>query len=519
MFVAPVLPINPNIALWLEKHALTQPEREVIVYWHADDISEQWTYKRLQDCVRQLAAWMQHKGIAAGDRVAFLDYNDARFAIVMFAAASIGAIFVPLNFRLSPAEIVDVVQDCDASLLIYGGEFKAMKAAVIDNCRCPLLICSSRDEHDEFKDIVSNTLAVDFAIKRCDWNEIAWLLYTSGSTGQPKGVMLSHGNVFWNTLNIILLQGGFDHDRVLISAPLFHAAPVATFMESFLRGAAIHLERSFDAGRMLGRLATQGIALVAGVPAMYKLMAAHEAFETTPLPNLRAIIVGGAPVPEALIEHYRSRNIAVIQRYGLTEAAPLVTALSPGAPVSKKMTAGLPPLFSQVRIRASNGAIAAPGEIGEIEAAGPNIMQGYWQRADETRETICDGWLRSGDLGQMDQDGYLTVVGRSKDMIISGGENVYATEVEARLIENPAILEAAVIGIPSVKWGEAVCAIVSRKSGLDLDASGVIAHLQGRLARYKQPAHVIFIDIMPKNGAGKIDKLRLRREYATAQGL
>lgn len=512
----PEIPVNPNLALWLERRALSQPNQEAIVYWHNADTAERWTYRRLQDCVNRLAARMLGMGIRAGDRVAFLEYNDARFAIVMFAAARIGAIFVPLNFRLSTAEIVSTINDCDASLLIYGGEFAPVQAAVAAESRCKFFVRSCREQDDELGGIIAATDTPEVPLKPCAWNEVAWLLYTSGSTGQPKGVMLSHGNIFWNTLNIVLVQGGFATDRVLLSAPLFHAAPVATFMDCFLRGALLHLERSFDAGRVLERIVEEKIAVAAGVPAMYKLMAAHPSFETLDLSTLRAIIVGGAPVPEALIAQYRRRDISVIQRYGLTEASVLVAALPPNAPENKKMTTGLSPLFSEFRLRDAHGIITTPGTVGEIEARGPNIMQGYWQREPETKAVIRDGWLHTGDLGMVDADGYLTVVGRSKDMIISGGENVYATEVEARLVENPAILEAAVIGVPDPKWGETVCAIISRKAGHALNDEEVIAHLQGRLARYKQPKKIIFVEALPKNGAGKIDKLKLRREYGVA---
>jgi fatty-acyl-CoA synthase len=507
--------VNPNLGLWLERRAALQPNQEAIIYWRSADVAERWTYRRLQECATSLAASMLRMGVRAGDRVAFLDYNDARFAVVMFAAARIGAIFVPLNFRLSAPEIVSTVNDCDARLLIYGDELESIKEAVVTGCQCKLFVRSGREANDEFDGLASTADPVQIPLKECEWDETAWLLYTSGSTGQPKGVMLSHGNIFWNTLNIVLVQGGFATDRVLISAPLFHAAPVATFMDSFLRGALIHLERSFDAERVLRRLAEEKITAVAGVPAMYKLMAAHASFEKTDLTVLRAIIVGGAPVPEALIEIYRRREVAVVHRYGLTEASVLVAALSPTAPPSKQMTTGLSPLFSEFRIRGEDGGVAAPGTIGEIEARGPNIMQGYWKREPETRAAIRDGWLQTGDLGRMDEDGYLSVVGRSKDMIITGGENVYATEVEARLVENPGILEAGVIGIPDPKWGETVCAIVSRKPGQSFTEEQVLAHLQGRLARYKQPRKIIFVEALPKNGAGKIDKLRLRREYGS----
>jgi fatty-acyl-CoA synthase len=505
--------VNPNLAFWLERRAVLQPDQEGIIYWHSADDAERWTYRRLNESAKCLASWMLRQGVKPGDRVAFLDFNDARFTVAMFAAARIGAIFVPLNFRLSAPEIVSTVNDCDAKLLIYGDQFAGMKEAVAAQCNCTLYVLSSRDRHDEFEPIVGGAVTADVPLAVSEWDEPAWLLYTSGSTGQPKGVILSYGNVLWNTINIILIQGGFADDRVLISAPLFHAAPVATLMESFLRGALIHLERSFDAERLLRRISEERINIVAGVPAMYKLMAAHETFEATDLSALRAVVVGGAPVPDVLIAQYRKREVAVIQRYGLTEAAPLVTALPPGSPIGKQMTAGLPAIFGDLRLRGPEGIVTTPGQIGEIEAAGPNIMQGYWKRELETREALCDGWLRTGDLGTIDADGYLTVVGRSKDMIISGGENVYAAEVEARLVENPAILESAVIGVPDEKWGEIVCAIISLKGDQPATAEEVIAHLQGRLARYKHPKKVIFIDALPKNGAGKIDKLRLKKEY------
>jgi len=507
--------VNPSSAFWLARRAVLSPDREALVYWRGDGVAERWTYRRLDAAARALAAWMRRRGIRPGDRVAFLDLNDVRFAVTMFAAARLGAIFVPLNFRLSEAEIVDTLRDCDARLLVYGAAYGAARQAAERGCGCANYLLSSRDAGDEFAAAAAEP--ADVPLHDAGWDEPAWLLYTSGSTGRPKGVMLSHGNIFWNTINIVLIQGGFADDRVLISAPLFHAAPIATFMESFLRGALIHLEQSFDAERLLGRIAGEGIRVIAGVPAMYRLMAAHPAFDAADLSTLRAVIVGGAPVPEALIAQYRRRGVAVIQRYGLTEAAPLVTALPPGSPPDKQTTAGLPALFGDLRLRGAGGGIAAPGEIGEIEACGPNIMQGYWNREAETREVLVDGWLRTGDLGRLDADGYLTVVGRSKDMIISGGENVYAAEVEARLAENPVVLESAVIGVPDEKWGEAVCAIVSLQPGRQATAEDVLAHLQGRLARYKQPKRVVFVPALPKNGSGKIDKLQLRRTYGGGQ--
>nr|MBF0684463.1 AMP-binding protein [Pseudomonas sp.] len=381
---------------------------------------------------------------------------------------------------------------------------------------CRRFLRSARDASDELGTILDQPKAPAVPLYESGWDEAAWLLYTSGSTGWPKGVVLSHGNLFWNTLNIVLAQGGFATDRVLISAPLFHAAPVSTFMDTFLRGARVHLERDFDAERILQRIEREQITVVAGVPAMYKLMAGHAAFQDCDLSSLRALVVGGAPVPEALIERYRARGVAVVHRYGLTEASVLVSALPSNAPPEKQMSAGLAPLFSDMRIVDADGKPTEPNVIGEIEARGPNIMQGYWNRSKDTEEVMRDGWLRTGDLGRLDEDGYLTVAGRSKDMIISGGENVYAAEVEARLVDNPGILEAAVIGVPDPKWGETVCAILSVRDGYELTRESVLEHLQDRLARYKQPRKILFVDTLPKNGSGKIDKRVLRAKYGGA---
>ncbi|MDX3904290.1 MAG: AMP-binding protein [Pigmentiphaga sp.] len=499
---------NPNLQHWLAKHAERSPDALSMVYWRKGEEAERWTYGRMHRMAQGLAAWMRASGVRPGDRVALLDFNDVRFLVTMFAAASLGAIFVPLNFRLAAPEVVAMMQDCGATLLIHGAEFASIQAEVARRTGCGRFLRSDRRGNDEFEEACSVEPDHLADLRQAGWEETAWLLYTSGSTGRPKGVMLSYGNIFWNTINTILIQGGLPTDRVLVSAPLFHAAPVSTVMESFLRGATIHLEKSFDPGSIIERIASERISIIAGVPAMYQFIAEQNEFYRADLSSLRGIIVGGAPVPDALIKRYHHRGIAVIQRYGLTEAAPLVTALAPGSAASKAMTAGQAPMFGDVRI-----AAAGSDGVGEIRMRGPNVMLGYWNQAAESAAVLEDGWLRTGDLGRLDGEGFLTVAGRIKEMIVSGGENIYAAEVEAKLAENPEILESAVIGIPHPKWGETVCAVVSPVPGCGLDERRIMAHLQGRLARYKQPTKIFIVDDLPKNGAGKIDKLRLKMRY------
>lgn len=504
-----------NPAYWLEKRASLQPDNDCIVFWLDEDTCERWSYKALLNASIALAADMINRGVKAGDRVAYMDFNDARYAITMFAIARIGAIFVPINFRLSPAEVLSQVQDCEPSVFIHGGDFLSTRNALASEYSGLLLVESNRNNADHFGQIISNSSYGAPPIVSRATDVAAWLMYTSGSTGRPKGVIHTYSNLFWNTINMVLLQGGFASDRVLISAPLFHVAPASTFMDAFLRGACTHLERSFDAVKILNRMQQQNITLVAGVPAMYKMMAAAPNFSSVDLSSLRAILVGGAPVPEALISIYHQRGISVIHRYGLTEVTSLAAALPPTAPPSKQMTSGLSPLFSELRITRPDGSVADTDEIGQIEVKGPHVTPGYWKNVQETSAVIQNGWLRTGDLGRCDSERYLSVAGRIKDMIISGGENVYATEVEARLAENPGILEAAVIGVPDPKWGETVCAILSMKPNHSATPAEILEGLSGRLARYKQPRLIYFKDSLPKNGAGKVDKLALRREFCS----
>ena len=504
-----------NPAYWLQNRARLQPDVDCIVFWLDEETSEHWTYQALLNASIALASEMLSRGLKAGDRVAYMDFNDVRYAITMFAMARIGAIFVPINFRLSPAEVLSQVRDCEPSVFIYGGDFLAIRDSLAAECSNIFLIESNRHQADLFGEFVNNTSVVELPIYKSPADYPAWLMYTSGSTGHPKAVIHTYSNLFWNTINMVLLQGGFASDRVLISAPLFHVAPASTFMDAFLRGACTHLERSFDAVKILNRVQQQKITLVAGVPAMYKMMAAAPNFSSVDLSSLRAILVGGAPVPEALIAMYHERDVAVIHRYGLTEVTSLATALSPTAPASKQMTAGLPPLFSELRITNSDGSIVGTGEIGQIEIKGPHVTPGYWNNEQETSAVIQNGWFRTGDLGRCDAEHYLSVAGRIKDMIISGGENIYSAEVEARLVENPSILEAAVIGVPDPKWGEVVCAVLSIKPNHSTSMPEILEGLNGRLARYKQPRLIYFKDSLPKNGAGKVDKLALRREFSS----
>lgn len=497
-----------SLAFWLFRRARLAPAQPGIWYWHSPSHHEPWTFGELDVAARRLAGWLHRQGVGRNDRVAFHDFNDVRFMITMFASAYLGAVFVPLNFRLAAPEVLETLADCGAKVVVHGRAFDVMRPGLQVCAPATRTLLSDRDAPGLFESILADEHGACGEPVEVEWDDTAFLLYTSGSTGKPKGVMLSHGNLFWNSINTLLLQGGMPSDRLLISAPLFHAAPISSFLEAFLRGATIHLERSFDAQRVLDRIGAEGISMVAGVPAMYAMMAAHERFADADLGSLRAIIVGGSPVPQALINIFRERGVAVIQRYGLTEAAPLITGLPVNSPPQKAMSAGLPGLFVDMRISAPD----AEG-IGEIQARGPNIMRGYWGRENETQAAMDGEWLCTGDLGRVDTDGYLSVAGRSKDMIISGGENIYSAEVEAQLAGAPGVLEAAVIGVPHAKWGETVWAMVTARSGAQLTSERILEHLQGRLARYKQPSRVIVLDELPKNGAGKVDKLALQQRY------
>ncbi|MFJ3673519.1 o-succinylbenzoate--CoA ligase [Streptomyces sp. NPDC090106] len=490
---------NHGIGSWTARRARKSPHRPALVYGHV-----QLTYGQLHDRTTRLAHYLRGLGVRPGDRVAYLGPNHPSFLETLFATAQLGAIFVPLNTRLAEPELLHCLADSGASVLMHTETFQAFA----DSCDVPRRVAAGTTLDEELAAL--QVTALDVSVSHSD---IAIIMYTSGTTGRSKGAVITHGNLVWNSVNT-LVDGDFSADDItLLSAPLFHTAALnMTCLPTVLKGGTLLLEESFSPTRTLDVIERLGVTVMFGVPAMFQQIASASGFTQADLSSVRMLLCGGAPVPEALIRTYERRGIGFLQGYGMTEASPGVCLLDAEHALEKPGSAGLPHFFTDVRIVNAAGQDATRGEL---LVEGPNIMRGYWNLPEETASVLQDGWFRSGDIAVADEDGYITIVDRAKDMIISGGENIYPAEVEKALYEHHAVSDCAVIGVPDEKWGEVPRAVVVLAPGTKASAEEILAFLHGRLARYKIPKSVVFADALPRSGAGKLLKPRIRQTYGT----
>jgi fatty-acyl-CoA synthase len=475
-------------------------------------------YAQLAARIRRLGGALRRAGVNRGDRVAFLGFNHPVFLEALFAAASLGALFVPLNFRLTGPELEYIINDAGVHTLISDGP----RAAVIDPvrarlcCRHYIGIDAVAAPWQALEEFTSGAQPLE-AAERVAMDDVAIIMYTSGTTGRPKGAMLTHGNFFWNNVNARFGPENLAADVSLTCAPLFHIGGLnVTTLICLQAGGHVVLHRAFDAGAVLRDIARYRVQAMFGAPAMYLFMAQHADFEATDLASVDVLICGGAPVPENLIRLYKARGIKLCQGYGLTETAPFATFLGSRWIESKLGSAGVAPLYGEVRVVNSHNEPLAHGERGEVCVRAPNVMKGYWNRPDATRDAIdAAGWFHTGDVGYFDAEGFLFLCDRVKDMVISGGENVYPAEVESVLYEHPAIAEVSVIGLPDQKWGEAVTAIVRLVPDATLTLEELRVFAGERLARYKLPLKLFLVEEMPRNPAGKVLKYQLRERFAS----
>ncbi|MEO6972473.1 MAG: long-chain fatty acid--CoA ligase [Rhodoferax sp.] len=508
----------PDIGLgnWLYQRALRTPQRKALTFESAT-----WTYAEVQQRIDRLAAALRANGVCHGDRVGFLGLNQPAFLETLFAAARLGAVFVPFNFRLAGPELSYVINDAGVHTLIVDAPHRP----VIDGIRAQLpcrRFWSADQSAKNWPDIAALMAAHEPLAtgESVDEDEVALIMYTSGTTGRPKGAMLTHGNLWWNNTNGMLTLDVLENDVSLVVAPLFHIGGLnVTTLSTWQKGGHLVLHRGFDPQRFLEDVTKYRATTTFAVPAMLLFVSQQPNFGSADLSSLRQIVCGGAPVPEPLMRVYDQRGIPINQGYGLTETAPMVTFLAPEWGMAKIGSAGRPPLFAEVRIVDDAGLpITKPGEKGEVLTRGPNIMKGYWNQPEATFAAIdTEGWFHTGDIGYLDADGFLFIADRLKDMIITGGENVYPAEVESVLYEHPALAEVAVIGLPDEKWGEAVVAVGVLKSpaaGLELEALRAFA--SERLAHYKLPTRLEWVTVLPRTPSGKVLKFELRARFGAA---
>jgi fatty-acyl-CoA synthase len=505
---------NAGLGSWPERRLLISPDRDAIWFEGTTTSHAGFAFR-----VRRVAAALAALGVVSGDRVTWTGGNHPSALETLYACGQLGAIWVPLNARLTAPEAEFVLTHSGASVVVHGRDHGELADALRD--RLPAVRHWVAVEPPS--DGGSGSLPYEELLADADpeprdepvaLDDPCLIMYTSGTTGRPKGAVLTHGNMTWNAVNQLL---GFDlaqDERTLALAPLFHIGGLnGTVNPTLLRGGCAVLVRRFDPAETLAVIEEQRVNSFFAVPTMLDAMAREPGFPTRDLSALRTIGAAGAPLPLPTLRTWLDRGVTMQQAYGMTETSPGATVLDSADAERKVGSAGKPVFFTDVRVLRPDGSQADPGEVGEIVIQGPNVMAGYWNEPEQTAAVIRDGWYHSGDAGSVDDEGFLYVRDRYKDMIISGGENVYPAEVESALLELPEVLEAAVIGVPDPRWGEVGLAVVVPVPGTVPDPEALRIGLRARLAAFKVPTYVELADELPRTAAGKVRKPDLRRWY------
>ena len=491
--------LEVGIRDWVALRAVTHADHPAV-----ECSGTTWTYAALDRVVASAAGTLQARGVEAAEPVAVLVGNGLEIARFAHAIPRAGAAFMPLNVRLSASEIAFQLRDSRARLLIATDEFAdvAREAAALASVE---VLRATTDEWDAGAPLSG--------AGEIETDRPHSVIYTSGTTGRPKGAVLTHGNFYWSAVASSMNLGVREDDRWLACMPLFHVGGLSILLRSAIYGTTAVVHERFDEARVNTALREDGITLLSVVPTMLTRM--FEVDSASLGDSLRAVLLGGGPAPRPLLEAARDRGVPVLQTYGLTETASQVATLSSEDALRKLGSAGLPLSSSTVRVEV-DGRAAEPGEIGEICVLGPTVCAGYLHRPDATAEAIRDGWLHTGDLGYLDDEGYLYVADRRDDLIVSGGENVYPAEVESALLALDGVAECAVVGVPDDRWGQLVVAVVVG----DAEIEGIPRQLRDALAGYKVPRRFVrWSEPLPRTASGKLQRHlvreRLVQESAT----
>lgn len=503
-----------GIGDWLRVHADQCPEREALV--HGD---RRLCYRDLNTRVNRLADALFGLGVRKGDRVAGLLLNSAALIETLFACAKLDAIFVPINYRLGAAEVAFIIDDAAPRVLILHDEFVSLIEPAAAGA-WPRLVRVGGDtapyelNYEAFladgTDVEAGTIVMP--------DDPHVMMYTSGTTGRPKGALLTHANARWNAINMFLSQAGLDAgDVVLTVAPMFHIGGLGIHtLPALYKGAKIVVVERFDPTETLALVERERATALFLVPAMWLAVMQLPDLDRFDLSSLRILLSGGAPCPVTVIEFFQRRGLPFVEGFGMTETAPGVCFLNAEDAVRKNGSVGKPVMHVEMRIVDAAGAAVAPGEVGELVLRGPSMFAGYWNRPDATAEAFRTGWFHTGDLARQDEEGFYYIVDRSKDMLITGGENVYPAEVEQVLYRHPKVREVAVIGLLDERWGETPVMVAVPHDGETIDVAEIRAFCDGRLAAFKVPKRVVLIDALPRNAAGKVLKRELRERLASA---
>lgn len=483
-----------NLAQIIQRHAQFSPQ-QVAIHAAGEDI----TYPALWQRIKRATGVMLAAGVQPGDRVAWLGFNDPAMLVLLFALSRVGAILLPLNHRLAAPEHAAILGHAGVSLLVSDSAHAGAAAALAAGRGCRLLPATGLGVDDGGAG--TGVLAGDYASP-------VLLVYTSGTTGRPKGALHTQSGLIWNCVISAHAHELRQDDHVLSVLPLFHVGGLSIqTLPALHAGATVTLHARFDAAAWLADVARRRPTLSLMVPATLRAVLDHADFASADLTSLRFLAAGSSTIPAAMIAAIHARGVPLGQVYGATETGPVSIYLRRADAMQHVGAAGKAGLHVEVKLVSTRGETVTPGEVGEIWVRAPNVMCGYW--ADTDNPAFAEGWFHTGDLARCDAAGFYEVVGRSKDMIISGGENVYPAEIENLLADCPEILEAAVVGQPDARWGEVVVAVIVKAPGADLDATQVLQLFEGRLARFKHPKRIVFCEALPKTALGKVQKAGL----------
>jgi fatty-acyl-CoA synthase len=500
---------------WVKRHAQRTPQKLAMVDAFT---GRQLSYAQFDERIDRLSSFlMDHLGLRQGERVSILAQTSSDYYEVLFACSRTGAILNTLNWRLAPPELEYIIHDCSPRLLFYEPEF----AATVDLLRsikglehCICMGAEAPQGEYTYEAALATGSPEGVTAPRLKYEDAWAILYTSGTTGRPKGAQVTYGNFFYNAIGMGQAIDLTSQDFNLNVLPAFHAGGLGLYAGPiFHAGGTLVVMRAFDPGELLRLIETWKVSVILLVPSIYLALSQFPDFDRYDLSSVRSWASGGSSLPPSLVHQFAGRGVIIQQGFGMTETGPTVFIISREDAVRKAGSVGKPVLHTEVRIVDRAGVTLGSGEVGELCVRGGNVTTGYWNRPEATAEAIVDGWLHTGDAAQYDEEGFYYIVDRWKDMFISGGENVYPAEVENVIYHHPAVAEVAVIGVPHPRWQEVGRAIIVAREGHTLTEGEVIAFCQGKLARYKIPKSVVFIESLPRTAAGKVLKGELREKY------
>ncbi|KGP71084.1 long-chain fatty acid--CoA ligase [Pontibacillus yanchengensis Y32] len=494
---------------WIEGRARLYPNAVGVV---DADTGESWTFEQLNNRAIRLASYFQDKGIRKGDRLGLLAPNHISYMDFLFACMKLGAIFVPLNWRLSQEELSFVIQDSNPSYIglhsSFGGNHEWYENFA------PLIHIKDNEYLNTMGSGDVGPFQVMYEIEETD--SLA-MIYTGGTTGKPKGAVLTHQSIMWNALNTIVSWNLGRDDCTLTCLPMFHTGGLnALSVPVLMAGGKVALSSSFDAEQAVLDIDRYQCTIVLLVPTMYHMLVRTRAFEQTTFPSMKVFLSGGAPCPFGVYDAFAKKGVQFKEGYGLTEAGPNNFYIDPAVAHQKKGSVGKAMVFNDIKILTSDGKDAKVDEVGELLLKGKHTFSYYWNRPDATKNTWNNGWLHTGDLARQDDEGYVYIVGRKKEMIITGGENVYPLEIEHWLESHESVNEVAVIGVPDEKWGEIVTAFVSVDEKASITEDELRSYCKYKLAGYKIPKTIVIVPDLPKTDVGKIDKKGLLQQYSVS---